>query len=201
MHQHCTVCKTTATSSHLFACGSCNLVLYCGEKCADIDWSEYHYVDHTNGMHDADLVLPPSNTRQGSVWLGGIVALKNENVMRRIDAVVSALHVDQVQQCALDALIGAERAHMRVSVWDDPEEADTLAAHFDEVADFIDAQIEVGNNVLVHCAAGISRSTTLVLYYMLKYRGYKTVDDSLAKVREQRLDANPNKGFLAKLRL
>lgn len=193
--QHCIVCKDRART--LYSCSGCELVLYCGSKCASIDWSDFHHADHAQGEHDANLVLPPSDENQGSVWIGGIAALKDKHgVMRHIDAVVSALHEDQVQQCALDVLIGSSRPHIRVSVWDDPEEADQIALHFDRAADFVHKHVESGRNVLVHCAAGISRSTTLVLYYMLKYRGYKSVDEALEKVRERRPDANPNRGFL-----
>lgn len=189
-------CATCKTSPVYHVCSKCCILAYCSAACANVDWDSYHHAEHDSGEHDADLVLQG----KGNVWIGGIAALKDPNVMDEIDAVVSAIHEDRVKQCALDAYIG-DRPRIRVSVWDvdEPEEAVRFQRHFDEVADFINEHVENGENVLVHCAAGISRSTTLVLYYMLKYRGYETVEEALAMVREARPDAEPNHAFLSVL--
>ena len=43
-----------------------------------------------------------------------------------------------------------------------------LSVYFDRCADFIDKVLKE-TNVLVHCMAGISRSVSLVLAYLMKY--------------------------------
>ncbi len=190
----CAVCNTSPVY-HI--CSGCGILAYCSAKCADVDWDDFHHAEHDKGEHDADLVLQGDQSWQGAVWIGGIAALRDPDIMDQIDAVVSAIHKKRVKQCSLDAYIG-DRSHIRVSISDedDPKIAARFQRHFDEVADFIHAQVEQGHNVLVHCAAGISRSTTLVLYYMLKYRGYPSVRAALAKVRVERPDAEPNPAFL-----
>lgn len=54
-------------------------------------------------------------------------------------------------------------------------------------------------NVLVHCAAGISRcSTLLVAYMMQKYR--MSFDECLSKIQSARQCCQPNMGFVKQLR-
>jgi protein-tyrosine phosphatase len=43
-----------------------------------------------------------------------------------------------------------------------------LKKHFDEGADYIHEHLQRGN-VLVHCYAGISRSASIVMAYLIKY--------------------------------
>ncbi|CAE7823098.1 PHS1, partial [Symbiodinium sp. KB8] len=52
-------------------------------------------------------------------------------------------------------------------VTDDPEMADALKAKFESAFDFIDAATAAGGGCVVHCAAGISRSSTVVLAYLI----------------------------------
>ena len=44
-----------------------------------------------------------------------------------------------------------------------------LAPYFDEVADAINERTKKGERCLVHCVAGISRSATLCIAYLIKY--------------------------------
>jgi atypical dual specificity phosphatase len=53
--------------------------------------------------------------------------------------------------------------------------------------------------ILVHCKAGVSRSASLVIAYLIMEHGY-TYDAALAEVRERREIANPNPSFEEQLR-
>ena len=55
------------------------------------------------------------------------------------------------------------------------------------------------NNVLVHCSAGISRSPTLVLAYMMK-KNHWTLDEAFDKMRKLRQIIDPNVNFIIQLR-
>ncbi len=186
----CVVCDKAAP----FVCGSCRLIAYCSEPCADIDWSRVHHRDHD--IHIADMVLSGKGT-MGNLWIGGIDALNTPKIMNQIDAVVTAIHVDRVAECAAEKYY-KDRPHMRISIWDEPKKrtAREFASSFPQVGAFINEHIEQGNNVLVHCAAGFSRSVTLSIYYMMHYRGYATVEEALEKIRETRPSVNPNKAFV-----
>lgn len=72
-----------------------------------------------------------------------------------------------------------------------------LEPYFEEAADFIHAAISSKGKVLVHCRQGISRSSTLVLAYLMLKR-QMTVQQAVKRVRAQR-EIIPNKGFLQQL--
>ena len=58
---------------------------------------------------------------------------------------------------------------------------------------------EAGGRVLVHCAAGVSRSSATVIYYLMT-REYMSYDTALKRVRDVRHIAWPNEGFEYQLR-
>ena len=64
----------------------------------------------------------------------------------------------------------------------------------DGAAVFLDKYIREGNNVLVHCQMGISRSSTLVIAYLMKFWGM-TRDGAYLHVKARRPKTNPNPGF------
>mmetsp|Transcript_2051 Transcript_2051/g.5687 ORF Transcript_2051/g.5687 Transcript_2051/m.5687 type:complete len:238 (-) Transcript_2051:26-739(-) len=70
--------------------------------------------------------------------------------------------------------------------------------YFDAVADFVQSGAKRGEKTLIHCAAGVSRSSTMVIAYLIKYQDL-TLDAALARVREARPSAKPNEGFFVKL--
>lgn len=69
--------------------------------------------------------------------------------------------------------------------------------HFEEVADFIHQSMQKGK-VLVHCFCGISRSTTAILAYYVKYRGMDP-RKGCEMIRKKRWIVYPNDGFMRQL--
>jgi len=57
---------------------------------------------------------------------------------------------------------------IRVAINDVCDE--NIYEHFDRVADFINESCGEGLKTLVHCKAGISRSSSLVIAYLMKYQ-------------------------------
>ncbi len=74
------------------------------------------------------------------------------------------------------------------------ETHDEIVRRFDEAAAQIDDWLSSDKTVLVHCTAGISRSVTAVVWYLMKYQGY-TWQDAVDLVRSFREQANPNPRF------
>ena len=72
-----------------------------------------------------------------------------------------------------------------------------LFEHFHTATDFIDQALRDGGKVLVHCGEGISRSSTLVLAYLMIKRGFR-VQDAVRQVVKHR-NILPNQGFLLQL--
>lgn len=56
------------------------------------------------------------------------------------------------------------------------------------------------NKVLVHCHAGISRSTSIVIAYLIKQHNM-TLPDALNYVKTKRWQCHPNSGFIAQLNI
>lgn len=80
------------------------------------------------------------------------------------------------------------------------EEHDEIVNRFNLAAEQLDQWVREGKRVLVHCHAGISRSATAVVWYLVKYRGM-TWDEAHALVRQGRQKARPNIRFEIPLRM
>jgi len=59
-------------------------------------------------------------------------------------------------------------------------------AEIDEVVDFMDAQIRAGNKVYIHCKAGKGRSSTILVCYLMKHKGYRK-EDAVALINKKRI--------------
>jgi protein-tyrosine phosphatase len=64
---------------------------------------------------------------------------------------------------------------------------------------FIDKALAEGGRVLVHCAQGKSRSSSVTLFYLIKSR-QQHVDVALAELQALRPIVKPNASFLTQLR-
>lgn len=94
----------------------------------------------------------------------------------------------------LTAQQGVEYAIVNIA----DSEACDISAHFDRVTSFMDEAHREGHSVLSHCAAGVSRSTSLVLAWMMRYKKL-TLREAYTKVRKQRSFVCPNSGFVKQL--
>lgn len=126
------------------------------------------------------------------LYLGGALAANDK-------ALLQSHSVARVCNCAADLkrrTFNKAFVYHHIHAFDD--------AHFNMVpflagaVRFIDAGRIAGENVLVHCRAGVSRSATVVIAYIMAYHGW-SVDKCLAHVTQNRPRANPNPGFRAQL--
>lgn len=72
-----------------------------------------------------------------------------------------------------------------------------LFQHFYSASEFIERALNEGGKVLVHCGEGISRSSTLVIAYLMIKRSFR-VQDAVRQVVKHR-NILPNQGFLLQL--
>lgn len=87
-------------------------------------------------------------------------------------------------------------AHMKFDL--DDHQGQKITHVYDPAFDFIEEQRKK-TNVLVHCAAGISRCSALLISYMM--RKYKwDFDTCLEKIKAARPCCQPNTGFTRQLR-
>lgn len=88
--------------------------------------------------------------------------------------------------------------HIQFKITDSPYQ--DIITLFDPCYDFIDDGIKRGVGVLVHCDAGKSRSTSIVIAYLMKLFG-KTYRQIYNYVKTKRHIAEPNIGFVYQLKL
>ena len=80
---------------------------------------------------------------------------------------------------------------------DDSHDQD-IHQYFQSTNEFIKSATTNNGNVLVHCHAGVSRSATLVLAYLM-YEYNMSLEDARALLKSKRPCTCPNRGFLTQL--
>lgn len=73
-----------------------------------------------------------------------------------------------------------------------------ISSHFQEAIDFIDCVREKGGKVLVHCEAGISRSPTICMAYLMKTKQFH-LKEAFDYIKQRRSVVSPNFGFMGQL--
>ena len=95
---------------------------------------------------------------------------------------------------------------MDIGINDDPKE--NIYQYFDSTFEFINNHIRRGENVLVHCAAGISRSASIIIHYIIRkyFEGNDLRDVNSSEMLNYIIDEirkirpiNPNRGFVQQL--
>ena len=63
---------------------------------------------------------------------------------------------------------------------------------------FIDLAVKSNQNILIHCMAGVSRSVSVIAYYLMKKYNY-SCQGALDYIKNHRKIINPNKSFVLQL--
>jgi protein-tyrosine phosphatase len=89
--------------------------------------------------------------------------------------------------------------YMKYVIYDLPNQ--DVVNMFNESFKFIDETLSSNehNSVLVHCNAGVSRSPTFIIAYLLQKRMFTTFRDAFDYVKSKRAIINPNFGFIMQL--
>ncbi|KAI0764561.1 hypothetical protein BD413DRAFT_673337 [Trametes elegans] len=82
---------------------------------------------------------------------------------------------------------------------DDTASSDILQ-HFVPAITFIQAELDKGHGVLVHCQAGMSRSVSIAAAYLMVSQGLDPAA-ALDVIRAKRPDVQPNEGFMRQLEI
>lgn len=139
------------------------------------------------------IVKPKPKKKKGGLYLGSAEAARNTKLLK-------ALNIRAVMTVAEELDIKYEEedliSHLNVEVRDDG--TDRISKFFDDCCDFIAEKRKSGVSVLVHCAAGISRSATIVIAYLMKKKGY-SMKGACDLTSSKRGIVMPNPGFLQQL--
>lgn len=88
-----------------------------------------------------------------------------------------------------------KQLHVRM---EDAGEADLLG-ELEKIFEFMEGARQDKTAVLVHCEAGISRSATTVIAYLVKYHNMSLLE-AFEFTKTRRTSINPNAGFVEQLR-
>lgn len=86
--------------------------------------------------------------------------------------------------------------YLQLPVNDNPNE--NISVYFNKAISFIESALKRNMRVLVHCFAGISRSATVVIAYLMK-KCNMTFNEAYKFVKARRNIINPNMGFVYQL--
>lgn len=137
--------------------------------------------------------LPPMSQMQDNLFLGSYqdALLEGPNM----DILISALSVPEYRTLEVEAAPHVEWHKLIVS---DTEEEE-IRHYFFQVHTIVRQGLREGKKILVHCAAGKSRSATIVIaHYMLENKW--TRKQAFEHVSRHRLIVEPNEGFMDQLK-
>jgi protein-tyrosine phosphatase len=142
---------------------------------------------------ESDSFLTSINKIDSNLFLGGLLGASNPILIGRnqISAVVSLL--------SPNAMIVKHRnvRYLEIPIDDLPNV--NITRVLPEALNFIKKELAKGSNVLIHCAAGVSRSASVAIaHFMVTYN--MTFDQALSKTRKARRCACPNPGFERQLK-
>ncbi|ARF08391.1 dual specificity phosphatase [Catovirus CTV1] len=86
--------------------------------------------------------------------------------------------------------------YIKIDIDDDPSY--DIFSHFDKITDTIHQYLNNNKVVLVHCKYGKSRSVSMIIAYLIKYKNMN-FENSLDLVKQKRKSACPNSGFVQQL--
>uniref|UniRef100_A0A0K0DIT2 protein-tyrosine-phosphatase n=1 Tax=Angiostrongylus cantonensis TaxID=6313 RepID=A0A0K0DIT2_ANGCA len=98
--------------------------------------------------------------------------------------------------CPRASSITSDENFLRIPVNDSYQEK--LSPYFERAWEFLERVRKSGNVVLIHCLAGISRSPTLAISYVMRYLNMSS-EDAYKLVKEKRPSISPNFNFMGQL--
>ncbi|ELP92469.1 dual specificity protein phosphatase, putative [Entamoeba invadens IP1] len=98
--------------------------------------------------------------------------------------------------CDIEPYYSKKYSYKTISIIDLPETS--ILQYFDECVEFLMEKKRKRENVLVHCLAGVSRSATICVAYIMNTKSMSR-DEAIQYVRTRRPVIQPNSGFMAQL--
>eukprot|EP01016_Furgasonia_blochmanni_P047725 TRINITY_DN7042_c0_g1_i1.p1 TRINITY_DN7042_c0_g1~~TRINITY_DN7042_c0_g1_i1.p1 ORF type:complete len:198 (-),score=43.09 TRINITY_DN7042_c0_g1_i1:352-945(-) len=146
------------------------------------------FQDEDHPMH---LILGSPGAERGNLYLGDYTAAIDLYTLKELNI----KHVLSLIDLEGDLYEPGTVEHLVFHT--DDEEDYMISLLFDRCIEFIDRAMRE-SNILVHCAAGVSRSPCIVMAYLIKKHN-KTVAEAYAMCREKRNCVMPNPGFVRQL--
>lgn len=155
-----------------------------------VDWDSHDALDTVS------LVAP-------NIFITNWESSNNPNVLKKYD-IKGVITVERTNK-PNDIVLFMRKNYIKFLQFKlDDIPSEPIQQYLDIAATFIDSIVSKGENVLVHCAAGISRSASIIVYYLarkLVRTGVNPIDavnliiDEIRRLRP----INPNPGFIKQI--
>ncbi|CAF1107618.1 unnamed protein product [Adineta steineri] len=150
------------------------------------------YILNNNKKQRHIIPCEPTLVFEKFLYLGGLKSLQDKD---RLDH-LNITHILSVVWIRPRIPIRSHIKHMFIKA-DDTISFD-MSPHFEQACQFIDEARQLNSCVLVHCACGVSRSTTMCCAYLMKYHSM-SVEQAMIHLRSRRHIVQPNTAFLRQL--
>ncbi|KAF1766038.1 hypothetical protein GCK72_005993 [Caenorhabditis remanei] len=128
-----------------------------------------------------------------NIYLGSQMDSLDETMLKALDISVV---INLSMTCPKSVCIKEEKNFMRIPVNDSYQEK--LSPYFPMAYEFLERCRKAGKKCLIHCLAGISRSPTLCISYIMRHMKMGS-DDAYRYVKERRPSISPNFNFMGQL--
>lgn len=138
------------------------------------------------------------------LWLGehtGITS-KSDNILdlHAIDIIITVMSAAEVEKISLAHHIPAHPPRQWIHFDIDDTDEEDIRRYFEEVHQILKSAKRQGKRVYIHCAAGISRSPTLVAAHLMLENNW-TRKTAIEYISKRRTQINPNDGFMNQLKI
>lgn len=136
----------------------------------------YYYVPYTNDL----------NKIADGLYLSSLHSAFDIKLLKK-EGITHIINASDVENIAPN-----DFTYYRVKIDDVPTA--NIQQYFADTSQFIENALNNGGKVLVHCMAGVSRSPTIIIAYLVQKRHF-THEQATHLLRSQRSIINPNPGF------
>lgn len=114
---------------------------------------------------------------------------------------MTRLGINYVINCTCDRPNYFEKSGVKyLQVYVNDDSSNEIDRYFTQSFQFIEEAKRVESSVLVHCQKGMSRSSTVVLAYLMKYENMDLIS-AFSHTKQRRPLISPNTGFMQQLLL
>ncbi|CAI2367253.1 unnamed protein product [Moneuplotes crassus] len=151
-------------------------------------------------MTDWFIGTDPMNKIIEGLYLGNYLASSDKKLLKKH----GITHILRVVREDIGEVFPKDFTYKFMELRDIPEQ--DIKTHFEEAHKFIDNALRCSkdlkshNKVLVHCHAGVSRSSTMVISYLMKRYINFSFEEAFRFVKSKRSIIQPNSGFIKQLK-
>ncbi|UJR07754.1 hypothetical protein I4U23_012038 [Adineta vaga] len=127
------------------------------------------------------------------LYLGNACDAEDRSLLKR-NEIQSIINISTTIPCYYENESSLD--YLQLKCQDSAQE--NILQYFDKTFEYIHKKLLSNENILVHCQGGISRSSSFIIGYLMKYHS-KTFNQAYLFVKEKRKIVNPNLNFLAQL--